>query len=80
MLFWRLLYLGLFAVGTILLVISLFNQNSTYLTCIFIAWGISLVVWFVVEKLYGNFTMTKYPESHKIVDNPTKDLPIFLDF
>lgn len=59
MFFWRIVYVCLFILGAGLLLLSAFSQNHTLLIWAFVTLGIGLIIWYIVEKLYANFTMPK---------------------
>lgn len=69
-------YIVLFILGIILILLSAFSQSHHYLTWAFGVWGVTLVIWYIVEKLYANFTMPKTTEQKPL----NTDLPeIILD-
>lgn len=81
MFFWRTLYLGLFALGAILMLLSAFSQHQHYLLWALIAWAMSATLWFIVKKLYADFTMpTSTQQKRRKTELPIDDIiDIFTD-
>lgn len=83
MIFWRILYSGLFLISIALILLSLFSQNFAYFTLALICLAISLVIWFIIKQLYTDFRMSKTPENSvfktEVVTNAFDALDVFTD-
>lgn len=83
MLFWRILYLGLFVIGIVLILFSTFSQNFAYFSLAFICLALSSIIWYTIRQLYTNFKMSKTPENQlfktEVVTNAFDAIDVFTD-